>query len=77
MESLIIGEYTDEHGQRVQGERWEEMRLKVGGSPGRGTRPSDLGFGSVIFGLGTIMEDGQEGTTQEAGRQAEDAAFCR
>lgn len=40
------------------------------------SRPSDLGFGSVVLGLGTVMEDGQEGTAQEAGRQAKVAAFC-
>lgn len=37
---------------------------------------SDLGCGTVIFGVGTSMEDGPEGTTLEAGRQAEVAAFC-
>lgn len=67
---------TVERGQRVQCESWEEMRLKVGGSSGRGKWPSDLGFGSVIFGLGTVTEDGQERAALEAGRQAEVAASC-
>lgn len=42
-----------------------------------GEWPSGLGLGNIILGLDNpTMEDGQEGTRLEAGRQAGVAAFC-
>lgn len=59
---------------------WELGRDEVdrfGRPSGSGKGPSDLWVGTIILGLGTvIMEDGQECTRLETGRQVGVAAFC-